>query len=162
MLEHSAACSSPRERASSRGQTGGWGHSGPCARVLLWALEPWLGVGTFSISALFSRAHRALITVPAPEGWARTNLKVSVAQSCPALCDPVDCSLPGSPVHGILQARVVERVAIPFSRESSQPRDQTHVSCSSCIAGGFFTGEPPGKPLYSPTFSNPLRVLLCF
>ena len=49
-----------------------------------------------------------------------------VAQSCPALCDPVDYT-----VHGILQARILERVAIPFSRGSSQPRNQTRVSCIS-------------------------------
>ena len=49
----------------------------------------------------------------------------SVTQSCPALCDPVDCSSPGSSVHGILQARILQWVAIPFSRGSSQPRDGT-------------------------------------
>ena len=46
-----------------------------------------------------------------------------VAQSCPTLCDPMDCSPPGSSVHGILQARILEWVAFPFSRGSSQPRD---------------------------------------
>ena len=51
-------------------------------------------------------------------------------------CYPMDCNLPGSSVHGILHARALEWVAIPFSRGSSQPRDGTHVSC---IAGGFFT-----------------------
>ena len=51
-----------------------------------------------------------------------------VAQSCPTLCDPMDCSLPGSSLHGILQARVLEWVAISSSRGSSQPRDQTRVS----------------------------------
>ena len=51
-----------------------------------------------------------------------------VAQSCSTLCDPVDCSLPGSSVHGILQARILEWVAISFSRESSRPRDRTRVS----------------------------------
>ena len=51
-----------------------------------------------------------------------------VAQSCPTLCDPMDCSLPGSSLHGILQARVLEWVAISFSRGSSQPRDRTRVS----------------------------------
>ena len=51
-----------------------------------------------------------------------------VAQSCLTLCDPMDCSLPGSSVHGILQARVLEWVAISFSRGSSQPRDRTQVS----------------------------------
>ena len=58
-----------------------------------------------------------------------------VAQSCPILCDPMDCSLPGSSIHGILQATVLEWVAISFSRGSSQPRDQTRVSC---IAGRRF------------------------
>ena len=50
--------------------------------------------------------------------------------------DPVDCSPPGSSIHGILQARRLEWVAISFSRASSQPRNQTWVSC---IAGRFFT-----------------------
>ena len=65
-----------------------------------------------------------------------------VAQSCPTLCDTIDCSPPGSSVHGILQARILEWVAMPCSRGSSWPRDRTWVSC---IAGGFFTAEPPGK-----------------
>ena len=52
-----------------------------------------------------------------------------VVQSCPTLCDPMDCSLPGSSVHGIFQATVLEWIAISFSRGSSQPRDQTLVSC---------------------------------
>ena len=51
-----------------------------------------------------------------------------VAQSCPTLCDPTDCSLPGSSLHGILQARVLEWVATSFSRGSSLPRDRTWVS----------------------------------
>ena len=59
-----------------------------------------------------------------------------VAQSCPTLCNPTDCSLPGSSVHGIFQARVLEQVAISFSRRSSQPRDRTWVSCT---AGRRFT-----------------------
>ena len=53
-----------------------------------------------------------------------------VTQSCLTLCNSVDCSLPGSSVHGILQARILEQVAIPFSRGSSWPRDQIHVSHS--------------------------------
>ena len=61
---------------------------------------------------------------------------VLVSQLCPTLCDPMDCSLPGSSVHGILQARILEWVAIPSPRKSSLPRDQTWVSC---IAGRFFT-----------------------
>ena len=66
-----------------------------------------------------------------------------VAQSCPTLCDPMDCSPPGSAVHGISQARIVEWVAIPFSRGYSQSRDQTHVSC---LGGGFFSTGPSQKP----------------
>ena len=53
----------------------------------------------------------------------------SAAQLCPTLCDPMDCSLPGSSVHGISLARIQEQVAISFSRGSSWPRDWTHVSC---------------------------------
>jgi len=55
------------------------------------------------------------------------------------LCNPMDCSPPGSSVHGILQARILEWVAMPSSRGALQPRDQTQVSCVSCIAGRFFT-----------------------
>ena len=50
-----------------------------------------------------------------------------VAQSCPTLCDPMDCSPPGSSVYGIIQARILEWVATPSSRESSQPRNRTQV-----------------------------------
>ena len=53
---------------------------------------------------------------------------------CPTLCNPVDCSLPGSSVHGIFQVRILEWVAISFSRRNSQPR-------------WIFTTEPPGKPM---------------
>ena len=59
-----------------------------------------------------------------------------VAQLCPTLCDPMDCSLPGSSIHRIFQAKVLEWVAISFSRGSSWPRDWTQVSC---IAGRRFT-----------------------
>ena len=59
-------------------------------------------------------------------------------QSCPTLCDPMDSSLPGSSVRGILQARILEWVAMLSSRASSQPKDLTHVSCVSWIADGFF------------------------
>ena len=58
-------------------------------------------------------------------------LQVKVAQLCLTLCDSMDCR-----VHGILQTRILEWIAFPFSRGSSQPRDQTQVSL---IAGGFFT-----------------------
>ena len=61
---------------------------------------------------------------------------MKVAQLCPILCHPMDRSLPGSSVHGIFQARILEWVAIPFSRESSQPRNETQVSHITCR---FFT-----------------------
>ena len=60
-----------------------------------------------------------------------TPMNVKVAQSCPTLCNPMDYTL-----HGILQARILEWVAFPFSRGSSQPRDRTQASC---IADVFFT-----------------------
>ena len=79
------------------------------------------------------------------------NYKIShsVAKLCPTLCNPVDCSPPGSSVHGISQSRILEWIPIPFSRGSSWPRDQT---CVSCLACGFFTTVPPGKPT---------KVILC-
>ena len=61
---------------------------------------------------------------------------VLVARSCLNLCNPVDCSQPGSPVHGIHQVRILEWIANPFSKRSSLPRDQT---CVSCIADTFCT-----------------------
>ena len=65
-----------------------------------------------------------------------------VAQSCPTLCDPMDCSLPDSSVQRILQARILEWVAISFSRRFSRPRDRTRVSR---IGGRCLTSEPPRK-----------------
>ena len=72
----------------------------------------------------------------------------SVAQLCVTLCGLMDCSPRGSSVHGILQARILEWVAISSSRETSWPRDQTSTSWVSCIAGRFFTSGPSGKPYY--------------
>ena len=69
-------------------------------------------------------------------------LKSEVAQSCPTLCNPVDCSPECSSVHGISWARTLEWLAISFFRGSSWLRDWT---CVSCIAGRFFTAGPPGK-----------------
>ena len=68
---------------------------------------------------------------------------VLVAQSCPTLCDPMDCSPRGSSVHGILQARILEWLSISSSRGPSPPWDQTRVSC---IADSLLF-EPPGKLL---------------
>ena len=73
--------------------------------------------------------------VNSPFALTVVKVKMPVAQSCLTLCDPVDCSPPGLSVHGILQARILEWVAIPFSRGSSRPRNRTQVSH---IAGRFF------------------------
>ena len=62
------------------------------------------------------------------------------------LCDPMDCSLPGSSVHGIFQARILEWVAIFSSRGSSQPKDQTRPSCSSCTGRQILYQWATGKP----------------
>ena len=56
-------------------------------------------------------------------------IRFSVAQSCPTLCDPMDCSPPGSSVHGIFQVRLLEWIAISFSRGACPSRDWTHLSC---------------------------------
>ena len=94
--------------------------------------------------------------------WAENGVyicKVKAAQSCPTLCNTMDYT-----VHGIFQARMLEWVGFPFSRGSSQPRDQTQVSG---IAGGFFTSWPQGKTLFTlvkwtevaqsyPTLCNPM------
>ena len=84
-------------------------------------------------------------------------VKVLVAQSCPTLCYPIDCSLPGSSVHGILQARILEWVAIPSSRGSSDPGIESMSFISPALADRFFTpsatweaqNKGPGV-LYSP------------
>ena len=75
------------------------------------------------------------------------------------LCKPMDYSPPGSSVRGILQERLLEWLAIPFSRGPSQPRDRTSFSCT---AGRVFTTEPPGKPHFVHLLSNLLSKLLKF
>ena len=77
----------------------------------------------------------------------------SVASVVSDSCNPMDCSLPGSSVHGMLQARILEWVAISFSRGSSQPRDWTCASYSSFIGRGFFTISATQEACF---------LLLCF
>ena len=72
-------------------------------------------------------------------------------QSCWTLCDSRDCSPLGSLIHGNLQASILNWVAMPSFTGSSPPRDRIPVSCVSCIADGFFTAEPSGKPRYQHT-----------
>ena len=82
---------------------------------------------------------------PQPKRKQVNFLVCSVTQSCPALCSPMDCSPPGSSVHGIFQARILQWVAIS-SRGLPDPGIKV---VSPALADGFFTTEPPGKPLLS-------------
>jgi len=88
------------------------------------------------VHSSLSRSPESALTPISPLWALLRTLCVWVSQSCPTLCDPMDCSLPGFSVHGILQARILGWVAMPFSRGSSWSRDWTHVSF---IAGRFFT-----------------------
>ena len=72
-------------------------------------------------------------------------------QSCPSLCNPMDYSPPGSSVHGILQTRILEWVAMSSSGWSCRTRNWTCVPRIFCIAGGFFTAQLQGKPPWSPS-----------
>ena len=104
-------------------------------------LSKWM-VGLFPSVSMFSKLF-SIKFIPCHY------MKVSwsqVAQSCPTLCDPMDHSLPGSSVHGIFQARILEWVAISFSRGSSQPRDWTQVS--RIIGRCFYPLSQWGSPLY--------------
>ena len=112
-----------------------------CAVVL----HSWWSTSWESVTVTYINISVNVLTVTwSLEGWLMTKVilmymkwsEMKAAQSCATLCNSMDCSLPGSSVHGILQARILEWVAIPFSRESSKPRDQTQVSCT---AGSFFT-----------------------
>ena len=100
--------------------------------VTVWITTNWKIVKEMGIPDHLSCLLRNLYA--GQEATAKTRhgtMKVKVSQSCLTLCDPMDYR-----GHGILQARILEWVAFPFSRGSSQPRDQTQVSC---IAGGIFT-----------------------
>ena len=95
----------------------------------------------FVVESLFLTREQALSLVSGSTDfktidYQRTNTESEVAQSCLTLCDPMDGSLPGSSVYGIFQARVLEWVAISFSRGSYQHKDQTWISL---IAGSCLT-----------------------
>ena len=79
-------------------------------------------------------------------------------QLCPTLCDPMDCSPPGSSVHGILQARILEWVAMPSSRGSSHPMDRTHAGEPACpaLAGRFFITSTAWEALF---LTHPIVIL---
>ena len=92
-----------------------------------------------------------------PPAFKKTVCSAQSLQSCPALCNPLDRSLPGSSVHGTLRARTLEWVDISSSRGTSRPRDQTRVSCLLHWQVGSLPLVPPGKPLrklLSPSLEN--------
>ena len=103
------------------------------ARILEWVAIPFSresSQGRFPGKEPRSPTLQADSLPSEPPGKPLTWVWVSeVAQSCPTLCDPMDCSLTSSSVHEIFQARVLEWVAISFSRRSSQPKYRTQVSC---------------------------------
>ena len=89
--------------------------------------------------------------------WTFWRVCVRVTQSCPTLCDPMDCKLPGSSVHGILQARGLKWVAFSFFRGSSQPRDWTQAPT---LQADSLPSEPQGKHVNSGSVSlNGLRFV---
>ena len=101
-----------------------------------WAMKVcWLWTVPYFVCLLSSHSWAWVSRSPDFNTW-KGEKSVLVAQSCPTLCNPMDCSPPGSSVHGIFQARILEWVAIRFSRESSQPRDRSPVSR---IVGRSFT-----------------------
>ena len=78
--------------------------------------------------------------------YSEAGMSAPSLQSCPYLFNPTDCSPPGSSVHGVLQAKILEWVTILFSRGSSQPRDRIHFSCLLNWQAHFLPLMPPGKP----------------
>ena len=88
-------------------------------------------------------------------GHVRRMAHCLAAKSCLTLCEPMNCSLPGSSVHGISHVRILEWVAISFFRGSSQPRSQTHISC---LAGKFFTTETQGESPSPPKWDRKMRM----
>ena len=94
---------------------------------------------TFFLGVIISQVWMNYRNLPSCYGWKSES---EVAQSCLTLCDPMDCSLPGSTLHGILQAGILEWVAISFSRGSSRPRGD----CRPTLQADALTSKPPGKP----------------
>ena len=97
-----------------------------------------LALAAFSLSLciIFFLCASLCPNIPFYKDTRHIGLQEKVAQSCPTLCDPMDCSLPGSSVHGILQARILEWVAMPSSRGSSWSRGWTYISR---LAGRYCT-----------------------
>ena len=108
-----------------------------CLKAMCISFCVWIAC-TCSLS-VFGCFFFCWVVDPLKNLFLKWTVKAKVAQSCPTLCDPIDYT-----VHGILQARILEWVVVPFSRGSSQPGDQTQAPCT---AGGFFTSWATRKAL---------------
>ena len=118
----------------------------------LWPLEPWSLTLILPPLPFFIQCHSRFwvafffikcLTSENLQLWCSLTVHPRSLQSYSTLCNPLDWSLLGSSVYGTLQAKILEWVAMPFSRGSSRPGVQT---CGSCIGGRFFTTKPPWKP----------------
>ena len=113
-----------------KGEQGGWESNNCFTRILL---KKALGTDSRRETSYITHTHKISHIYMHTHTCSNSS---TVSHSVMSLCDPPDCSLPGSSIHGNLQARILKWVAIPFSRWSSWPRDWTQVSP---IAGRFFT-----------------------
>ena len=100
-------------------------------------------LGCFHYSAISSEASTYILVC----------LSAQLLQSCPTLCNPMDCNLPGFSVHGILQARILKWVAMPSSRDLPNPGIEPISPESPALAGRFFTAKPSRKPIAILTMS---------
>ena len=98
------------------------------------------------LKTFVSQNQRGNVLLVGVRGWLICLLVVYSLSHVQLFCNSMNRSQLVSSVHGISQARILKFVAISFPRGSSQPRDRIWISCVSCIAGGFFTTEPLGKP----------------
>ena len=110
----------------------------------MWEMNSKLWALLYELSHLCEPWSLALSSAGAT-GWWHHTVCVLVTQACPTLCDPMDCTQPGSSVHGLLQARILEWVAVPSFGGSSRPRDQTCLFCLLHWQAGSLSLAPSGK-----------------
>ena len=106
-----------------------------CRRRKRHGIHPWVGKILWHRKWHPRPLQYSCLENPMDRGtwWATVQSGAKSPKSCPTLCDPMDCSPPGSSLPGVFQARILEWVTTSFSRGSSQPRYQTHISYISCI-----------------------------
>ena len=133
-----------------------------CCQVIVLQLNKFLRYlymiwGVKQSDVVSGSAYMHIFIYPASLGLL-VSVHAKLLQSCPTLCDPMDCSPPGSSVHWILQAWILEWVAMPSSKGNSQPRDRTCVTYVSSLQADSWPLVPPGKhptpELYSVSCNN--------